>query len=88
MLDGFTRLHPFDEHGEVVALLPERQHEIALLLDAAPALQGLLGFDLVFPEIGGCGSRLDAGEFFVGSGCLKDSYADRPLGGSDLRSVS
>jgi len=71
-----ARLGPFDEHPEVVALLLERHDQVAVLFEAAPALQHLLGFGLVFPEIGRGGARLEAGQFLVGAGDLKDSSAD------------
>jgi hypothetical protein len=74
---GLARLRPFDEDGKVVGLLAERHAEIAVLLQPAAALQDLLRFSLVFPEIRGGGASLEAGQFFVGAGSLKDSSADR-----------
>jgi hypothetical protein len=56
-------------------------NEIALLLDALAALQDLLGFDLILPELRGGGLGFYAGEFVFRVGCLKDSYADRQPGG-------
>ena len=76
-VDRLAGLRPFDQHGQVVALLLERQHQIAILLEPAPALQDLLRFGLVLPEIGRGGARLEAGQFFVGAGGFKDSSADR-----------
>ena len=67
---------PLDEDAEVVALLLERRHELAVLFEAAAALQDALGFGLVFPEIGRGGARLEAGQFFSGVGAFKDSSAD------------
>jgi len=67
---------PLDEDGEIVALLFQRPHQIAVLLEAAPALQRLLGLGLVLPEIGCGGFVLEAGQFFVWAGGLKDSSAD------------
>jgi hypothetical protein len=75
-VDSFARLGPLDQHGEVVALLLERQHQIAILFEPAAALQDLLRFGLVFPEVGRGGARLEAVQFFVGAGDLKDSSAD------------
>src|SRR5262249_55201071 len=62
---------------EVVALLLERAHQVAVLLQAAAALQGLLRFGLVFPEIGRGGARLEAIQFVVWAGGLKDSSVVR-----------
>jgi hypothetical protein len=78
-IDRLARFRPFDEHAQVVALLPQRHHQIAILLKPAAALQDLLGFGLIFPEIGRGGSRLEAVQFFVGTGRFKDSSADRKL---------
>jgi hypothetical protein len=75
-VDGFARLGPFEEDGEVVALLPERQHQIAILFEPAAALQDPLRFGLIFPEVWRGGARLEAVQFFVGAGDLKDSSAD------------
>jgi hypothetical protein len=60
-VDGFTGLRPFDEHGEIVAFLLERRDQIVFLLEAPAALQDLLRFSLIFPEIGRGGARLEAG---------------------------
>jgi hypothetical protein len=76
-VDRLTRVRPFDQHREVVALLPERQHEIAILLDPAAPLQDLLRFGLVLPEIRSGGKRLEARQFLVRSSGFKDSSADR-----------
>jgi hypothetical protein len=76
-VDALTRLRPFNENGEIVVLPAERHAEIAVLLQPAAALQDLLRFSLVFPEIRGGGASLEAGQFFVGAGSLKDSSADR-----------
>ena len=48
----FSALGPLDEHGEVVGLAAQRLGQRDLLLEAPAALQQLLGFALVFPEIG------------------------------------
>jgi hypothetical protein len=76
-VDRLTRVRPFDQHREVVALLPERQHEIAILLDPAAPLQDLLRFGLVLPEIRSGGTRLEARQFLVRPSGLKDGSADR-----------
>jgi hypothetical protein len=72
-----TRFGPFDEDGQIVAFFPQRQHQIAILLEPPAALQRLLRFDLIFPEVGRGRTRLETIQFFVGTGCLKDSSADR-----------
>jgi len=51
------------------------------MLEALAALQHLLRFGLVFPEIGRRGFVFETGQFFVGAGGFKDSSADRPRGG-------
>jgi hypothetical protein len=76
-VDRLTRVRPFDEHRQVVALLLKRHHQIAILLDPATPLQDLLGFGLVFPEIWSSGTRLEARQLLVGSSGFKDSSADR-----------
>jgi hypothetical protein len=65
-VDRFAGLRPFDEDRQVVAPLPERRDEVEILLDTPAALQNLLGFRLIFPEVRRGGSRLDAGQFFAG----------------------
>jgi hypothetical protein len=77
LVDRLPRFSPFDEHGEVFALPLQRQHQVAILLEAAAALQDLLRFRLIFPEIGRGDARLEAGQFFVGAGGFKDSSASR-----------
>ena len=72
-----ARFGPFDEHGEVVALLPKRGDQVAILFQPLAALQHFLGFGLILPEIGGGGARLQAGQFLLRAGGFKDSSADR-----------
>jgi hypothetical protein len=72
----FARLRPFDQDREIVALLLEGQDQIAILLEPAAALQGFLRFGLIFPEVWRGGARLEAVQFFVGAGDLKDSSVD------------
>jgi hypothetical protein len=60
-IDRLARFRPLDEHGEIVALLLQRLGEIAILFEPAAALQDLLRFGLIFPEIGRGGARLEAG---------------------------
>jgi hypothetical protein len=76
-VDRLPRLRPLDEDAEIVALLLEREHQIAILLEPAPALPDLLGFGLVFPEVVGGRERVELAYFFAGAGGLKDSSANR-----------
>jgi hypothetical protein len=75
-VDRLPGFGPFDQHGEIVAAFPQRHHQIAILLEASPALQDLLRFGGVFPEIGSGGFRFEAGQLFVGAGGFKDNSAD------------
>jgi hypothetical protein len=76
-VNGLAGLRPLGEHREIVALLLERQHQIAVLLQAAPPLQHLLRFGLIFPEIGGRDARLEARQFIGGASGFKDSSGGR-----------
>jgi hypothetical protein len=76
-VNGLAGLRPLDEDGQVLAPLPERRDEIAVQLETPAALLNLLGFSLVFPEVGRGDARLDTGQFFLRAGDLKDSSADR-----------
>jgi hypothetical protein len=76
-VDRFAGVGPFEQHRQIVALFLERQHQVAILLDAAAALQRLLRFDLILPEIRGGRARFEAGQFIVEPGGFKDSSADR-----------
>jgi hypothetical protein len=78
-VDGLACLRPLDEDAEVVALLLQRRDQIAVLFEAAPALQDLLGFRLVAPEIGSGGFGFELGQFLVGTSGLKDSSGGRRL---------
>jgi hypothetical protein len=59
--DRLARPGPFDEHAEIVTALLQRRHQLAILLEAAAALQDFLRFGLIFPEIGRGGALLEAG---------------------------
>jgi len=48
-LAGFR---PFDQYREIVGALPQRHHQIAILLEPLAALQDLLRLGLVLPEVG------------------------------------
>jgi len=76
VIDRFPGVRPLDEHAEVVAALFQRRDQIAILFEASAALQDLLRFGLVFPEIWRGGARLEAVQFVVGAGNFKDSSAD------------
>jgi hypothetical protein len=76
-VDRLARFGPFDEDGEVVVALLQRPYEIAVLLQTPSALQDLLSFGLIFPEIGRGGARLEAGQFVVRACGFKDNSAGR-----------
>jgi hypothetical protein len=77
-VDRLAGCGPLDEDGEVLALLLERDAEVAILLEAAAALQRLLRLGLVLPEVGRGGARLEAVQFVGVARGLKDSSANRP----------
>ena len=52
LVDRLPGFRPLDQHGEVLALALQRPHQIAIQLEPAAALQDLLRFGLIFPEIG------------------------------------
>jgi len=79
-LAGFR---PLDEHTEVVALLLQRVDEIAVLLQSPSALQNLLGFGLIFPEIRCGGFRFELSQLLFRTGGFKDSSANQRLSCSD-----
>jgi len=85
-IDRLAGLGPLDQDGQVVTLFLEREHQVAVLLETPPALQDFLRFELVFPEIGRGGARLEAGQFVGWMRSFKDSSADRSRGGSNPRS--
>jgi hypothetical protein len=72
----FAGFGPFDEDGEVVGAPAQRHHQIALLLEPLAALEDLLRFGRVLPEVGRGGFVFEAGQLFVGAGGFKDSSAD------------
>ena len=84
-VDGLAGIRPFDEHGEIVALLLERPHQIAILFEAAALLHDALRLGLVLPEIGCGGAGFEAGQLFVGACGLKDNSEDLWRAGSGLR---
>jgi hypothetical protein len=74
-VNRLARLCPFNEDGQVVASLPERDDEVPILLQAPPALQDLLSLSLVLPEVRRRGKRLESVQLVVRAGGLKDSSA-------------
>jgi hypothetical protein len=48
-------------------------HEIAVLFEAAAALQDFLRFSLILPEIGRGGASFESVQFVFGAGGFKDS---------------
>ena len=72
---------PFDEDRQIFALAPERLDEIAVLIEAAAALQRLLRFGLVLPEIRRGRARFQAIQLFFRMVGFKDGSGDRQRGG-------
>jgi hypothetical protein len=66
-IHGLARLRPLDQHREVVALFRERHDQVAVLFQAAAALQYFLRLGLVLPEIRRRRARLEARQLFIGS---------------------
>jgi hypothetical protein len=81
-VDCFPCLGPLDEDGQVVAFLPERVDQIAILFEALAALQQLLRLRRVLPEIRGRGARFQAGQLVLRTGGFKDSSASPRRGPS------
>jgi hypothetical protein len=77
LVDRLTGFGPLDEDRQILALPLERQHQIAVLLEAAAPLQYFLRFGLVFPEVRRGGARLEAGQFFFRACGFKDNSAGR-----------
>ena len=55
----------------------DRLYARAIVLEPPAALQDLLRFGLIFPEVWRGGARLEAGQFVFGPGAFKDSSANR-----------
>ena len=68
---------PLDQHREIVALPSQRLHQIAILLESPAALQRLLRFGLVLPEIGRGRARFQTIQLFFRVVGFKDSSGDR-----------
>jgi len=75
-VDGLACRRPLEEHTQIVGLLLEGLRELAVLFEAAAALQYALRFGLVLPEIRRGGARFEAGQFVRGVRGFKDSSAD------------
>jgi len=81
--DRLPGLAPFDEHRQVLEPLAQRFAEIAILFEAAPALQQLLRRRLVFPEVRGTDALFDGLQLVGGMCCVKGSSAGRRRGAPD-----
>jgi hypothetical protein len=75
--DVFAALGPLDEHAEIVLLFLERVRQVDVVLQAAAALQGLLGLGLILPEVRLGYTVFEAGNLLTQVGCLKDNSAVR-----------
>jgi hypothetical protein len=71
----FAGAGPFDQHGQIVDPALQRRDELAIVFEAAAALQGLLRLGLILPEIGLGDAGFEPAQLFVRSGSLKDSSA-------------
>ena len=87
-IDRLARIGPFEQDRQVVGLLPEREDQVAVLLQASPPLQHLLRVGLVFPEIWRRRAGFEASQLLIGFGGLKDSSASRWPVGRALRIVA
>jgi hypothetical protein len=81
--DIFALRGPVDEHGEIVAFRPERRNQLDFFFDAAAALEDLLRFGLVIPEVRGRCAGFYLGELVRRASCLKDNSGDRPRASRD-----
>jgi hypothetical protein len=55
--DRLPRFGPFHQHREIVGPAAQRVAEVPILLEPPAALQQLLRFCLIFPEVGGGDAR-------------------------------
>jgi hypothetical protein len=77
-VDRLAGFRPFQQYGEILAAAAERCRELTILLETAAALENLLGFGRILPEIWCGGAGFEAGQFIVRPGRFKDSSGDRP----------
>jgi hypothetical protein len=73
--DVLSLFRPFEQNGQVVELADERVSQIDFFAQAAAALQRLLGFNLIGPEIGGGNTLFDCRKLSGRVGGVKDSSA-------------
>jgi hypothetical protein len=76
-VDGFAGLGPLDQNREVVRTPLQGVAEGQLFFEAPPALQQLLRFGLVLPEVGLGDASLYLVQFGAVSRGVKDSSAGR-----------
>jgi hypothetical protein len=74
---------PVEQDHQIVGLAPERVGQAQVILDAAPALRGLLGQRLILPEIRRGGRRLDFAQFALQSRIVKVPSAEQRRGRTD-----
>ena len=72
-----ARVGPLDQHGEVLDAPVQRGAEVAILFQAAAALEELLRPDLILPEVRVGDARFDVRQFVRGLCGVKDSSAGR-----------
>jgi hypothetical protein len=85
-VNGFPCFGKLEQHRQIVGLLAQRRNQVAVLLQASAALLDFLRFGRVFPEIGIERALIEAGQFVVRIGLLKDSSASRRRACRDRRS--
>jgi len=74
-LDRFPLLGPFNEHLQIIALLPQGITEVDVFADALSPAQGGLCVGGLVPEIGSGDAGFESAQFFVETGPVKDSSA-------------
>jgi hypothetical protein len=78
--DRLACFRPLDENGQIVGATAERFAEIAILFQAAPALQEFLRRGLILPEVRIRDAFFYRREFFGVARGVKDSSAGRMRG--------
>jgi hypothetical protein len=79
--DGLAGFDPFRQHAEVFDPPLERLGELAILFEAAAALQQLLRARLILPEVRCRDAFFDSGQLFGRACGVKDSSAGQRRGG-------